>query len=344
MRGVGFQEHGGLESVRWVDIPEPTPGPGEVRIRLRAAGFNRVDLFTLRGIPGVTIERPHVLGSDGAGTVDALGPGIEDLPTGTEVLLNPGIWDGRCDACLAGDEALCRDYRILGEHTQGTATTHVVVPRRNVYPRPEGLGPEEAAAAPLVFLTAWRAIRTVGALRPGETCGIVGAGGGVATAAIQVAHHLGARVVAVTRSAEKAERARALGADEALVFSDEAPLDKLLWQWSQKRGIDVILDSVGRPTVPRSLRALARGGRLVVVGATAGPLAEIDLRTLFWRQASVRGSTMAGRREFEEMLEAVRAGHLKPTIDTILPWDRGPEALVRLASEEKFGKVVLTVG
>ncbi len=342
MRGFGFEEHGGLDRLRFVEVPEPTAGPGEVRVRIRAAGFNHLDRFVLEGIPGVPIERPHVLGSDGAGEVDSVGPGVDGLTPGTRVLLNPGLWDGTCDACRAGDEALCRRYRILGEHTQGSATDFVVVPRRNVHPLPAHLTFAEGAAVPLVSLTAWRALKTVGQVKPGERVAVVGAGGGTSTAAVQIAKLLGARVAVATRSAEKAERARQIGVADALVFDDtDRPLDRVLWEWSEKKGVDVIVDSVGTPTVPRSLRALARAGRLVVFGATAGGVAEVDLRMLFWRQGSLRGTTMAGAREFAEVLAEIAAGRLRAVIDSELPFEHAAEAFRRFDQPDLFGKVVV---
>jgi NADPH:quinone reductase-like Zn-dependent oxidoreductase len=341
MRGFGFDEHGGPEKLRFVDRPDPEPGAGEVRIRVRASAFNRLDRFTLAGIPGVPVERPHVLGSDGAGTVDRLGDGVTGPSVGASVLIDPGIWDGTCDACRAGNEALCRAYRIVGEHLQGTAGELVVVPRRSVYPLPDGWSFAQGAAAPLVFQTAWRALATVGAVRPGERVAIIGAGGGVATAAVQVAKLLGARVVVVGRSATKEERARNLGADGFLVADAAHPLDRLLWEWSDKRGVDVIFDSVGAPTLPLSLRAIARGGRIVVVGATAGPSVELDVRTLFWRQASVRGSTMAGKAEFEQVLGHLARGELRPVIDGTFPFEQAGAAFARLDAPELFGKVVV---
>jgi len=341
MRGFGFREHGGSERLGYVDVPEPRPGPGEVRVRVGAAAFNRLDRFTLAGIPGLTVERPHVLGSDGAGTVDRLGEGVSDLAVGAKVLIHPGLWDGSCDACRAGNEALCREYRILGEHTQGAAAEFVVVPRRNVYSLPPGWSFPQGAAAPLVFLTAWRALVTVAGLRAGERVAIIGAGGGVATAAVQVAKAVGAEVAVTSRSASKEERARKLGAD-AFVLTDEThPLDRALWTWSGKRGVDVILDSVGAPTLPLSIRAAARGGRVVVIGATAGASVELDVRTLFWRQASLRGSTMAGRAEFEAVLDRLTRGQLHPVIDSTFAFDEGLSAFARLDAPDLFGKVVL---
>jgi len=342
VQGFGFAEHGGLDRLRYVEVPEPQPGPGEVRIRVRAAAFNRLDRFTLEGIPGVEVALPHVLGSDGAGQVDRLGEPDETLRVGANVLLNPGIWDGTCGACRAGEEALCRNYRILGEHIQGTATRLAVVPRRNVHPLPARLSFAEGAAAPLVFETAWRALKTVGRVVPGDRVAIVGAGGGVATAAVQVAKLLGGNVVVASRSSEKKDRVLALGADGFLVFDGEHPLDRVLWQYSEKKGIDVVFDSVGSPTLPRSVRALARGGRVVVVGATAGPLVELDVRTLFWRQASIRGSTMASAGEFDEVLSHLASGRLRPVIDAELPFERAEEAFRRFERGDLFGKVVVT--
>ncbi|MCI4350934.1 MAG: zinc-binding dehydrogenase [Thermoplasmata archaeon] len=341
MIGLGIRAHGGLDRLELLDVPVPDPGPHDVRIRLEAAAFNQLDRFVLAGIPGVPIELPHVLGSDGAGTVDSVGDRVFDLSPRARVLINPGLSDGSCPACRAGQESLCRHFRIVGEHTQGTATRFVVVPRTNVYPIPPALSFGEAAAFPLVFQTAYRALRTIGELRAGERVAIIGGGGGVVTAAIQIAKAAGARVCVTTRSAEKGEKARRLGADEIVVTDDATPLDRALWAWSEKDGVDVILDSVGVATVPRTIRALARGGRLVVIGATTGPVVEIDLRTIFWRQASIRGSTMASRKEFEAVLGDVAHGTLRPVVDHEFAWSDAVEAFRRLEAPDLFGKVVL---
>ncbi|MGA8663744.1 MAG: alcohol dehydrogenase catalytic domain-containing protein [Thermoplasmata archaeon] len=343
MRGFGFTDHGGNDRLTFVDVAEPVVGPGEVRVRIRAAAFNHLDRFTLAGIPGVSIELPHILGSDGAGDVDSVGAGVEGLRLGQSVLLNPGLWDGTCEACAAGNESFCRNYRIVGEHTQGTAAPYVVVPARNVHPRPDRLSVPEAAAVPLVFQTAWRAIRTVGATGPGDQLAVIGAGGGATTAVVQVGKLLGARVVVASRNRTKEAAARAIGADDFVAFDDDHPLDRVLWQASGKRGFDVVFDSVGASTLPRSIRALARGGRVVVIGATSGPVVEVDVRTLFWRQASIRGSTMAGAVEFTEVLAHLAAGRLRPVVDSIRPLDAAVAGFRRLEAPDLFGKVVLTV-
>jgi len=341
MRGFGFLRHGPLSELGFVEIPEPTPGPGEVRVRIRAAAFNHLDRFVLEGIPGLSVALPHVLGSDGAGTVDAVGDEVHDLPVGSNVLLNPGMWDGTCPACRGGQEALCRNYRILGEHLQGSAAPFVVVPRRNVHPLPERMSFTEGAAAPLVFLTSWRALATVGGVCAGDRVAIVGAGGGVPTAAIQVAKLLGAKVAVASRSPGKEARALALGADAFLAFNDARPLDRALWEWSEKNGVDVILDSVGAATLPRSVRSLARAGRVVVIGASAGPNVELDVRTLFWRQASVRGSTMSSAREFEAVYQHLADGRLRAVVDTAAPFADAVAAFHRFDAPDLFGKIVV---
>lgn len=342
MRGFGFTEHGGPDRLTFVDLPDPVPAADEVRVRVHAAAFNHLDTFTLGGIPGVPIALPHILGSDGAGTVDAVGAAVGDLPRGTKVLLNPGISDGTCPACRSGNDALCRNYRILGEHTQGSAAAYAVLPRRNVYPLPERMTFVEGAAVPLVFLTAWRALRTVGEVRPGDRVAIIGAGGGVPTAAVQVAKLLGATVAVASRSPAKESHSRALGADAFLAYSEpDRPLDRALWEWSAKNGVDVILDSVGSATLPRSIRSVARAGRVVVVGATSGSSVELDVRTLFWRQASVRGSTMSSRREFEEVYAHLANGRLRAVVDCAVPFDQAAEAFRRFYASDLFGKIVL---
>ncbi len=343
MNGFGFRAHGGVERLEFVEVPEPRPAAGEIRVRVARAALNHLDRFVLAGIPGVPIDLPHILGSDAAGWVDALGEGLEGPAVGTRVLVNPGLWDGTCEACRAGSEQLCRAYRILGEHVQGSLAPYLTVPARNVHPIPASLSFDAAAAAPLVFQTAWRALMTVGELKAGETLAIVGAGGGVATSALKVGQLAGARVAVVSRSSEKLERARGLGAETLWLRDGAEPLDRLLWEWSGKKGVDVIFDSVGQPTLSRSVRALARGGRAVVIGATAGPLVEIDVRTLFWRQASIRGSTMASRREFDQVFDHLIHGRLSPVVDGIFDFADAGVAFRRLESPDLFGKVVVRV-
>ena len=341
MRAFGFRTHGDLGNLQPLDLPDPVAGDGEVRLRVRAAGLNRLDRFVLTGIPGVPIPLPHVLGSDASGVVDTVGDGVVGWSPGDRVLLNPGLWDGSCDACRAHQESLCRQFRIVGEHTQGTIAEYVVVPARNVHRLPGRMTFEEGAAAPLVFQTAWRALLHVGALQPGETVAIVGAGGGTNTAALQIARWRGARVVVTTRSEAKAEQARRSGATDVLVVGPDRPADRALWEWSGRKGVDLIFDSAGAASVPASVKALARGGRVVVIGATSGPVVPLDLRTLFWRQASVRGSTMANASEFLEVMERLSDGSLRPVVDSVHDFDHASQAVARLDAPELFGKVVV---
>ena len=343
MRALGFREHGGLDRIEVLDLPEPSPGEGQVKVRMRSAGFNRLDLFTLEGLPGVAVPRPHILAGDGAGVVESVGPGVTGCAPGEMVLVDPSLSDGTCEACLAGLEPYCRNYQILGEHVNGTAAEFAVVPSVNVQPLPSSLDLVQGGCVALVFMTAYRALMVVGELRPGEQVAIVGGGGGLNTAAVQLAKWRGARVVVATRSPAHAEKVRALGADEVLVYGAEQPLDRGLWALSGKKGMDVVFDSNGTATVPTSSKSLARGGRLVFCGGTSGPMVSIDLRPLFWRQASLRGSTMATRKEFLEALQLLAQGKVRPVIDSTFPLEWGREALEHLSKGSPFGKVVLTI-
>ena len=272
--------------------------------------------------------------------VEEVGPEVEGVEVDARVVVNPSLWCGRCEWCKRGEEPLCVRYRILGEHTQGGFAEYVVVPAANLYPIPDDVPFEEAAAAPLVFLTAWRGLISRGRLRAGEDVLVTGASGGVSTAAIQIAKLAGARVFAVTTT-ENVERVRELGAD-VVYDRTEVDFSRAVWQDTNKRGVDLILDSVGEATWTQNVRALARGGRLVVYGATTGPRSETDLRQLFWKQIEIIGTTMANQREFEEVMKLVFRGELRPVVDVVWPLERIRDAHERLERGEQFGKVVLT--
>ncbi|HEX6307264.1 MAG TPA: alcohol dehydrogenase catalytic domain-containing protein [Longimicrobiales bacterium] len=338
MKAAVFSEHGGPDVVGIADVPVPEPGAGEVRLQVAAAGMNHLDVWVRRGLP-IETTMPHIGGSDVAGIVDALGPGVSGVREGDRVVVDPSLSCGECEWCAAGEEPLCVSYRILGEHTSGGFAEFVVVPARNLYPVPEGYPLETAAAAPLAFLTAWRGLITRGRLRADESILITGASGGVATAAIRIAKHTGARIFAVT-TADSIERVRALGADtvydrERVDFSTE------LWRDTRKRGVDVIFDSVGEAAWPQTVRAAARGGRIVVYGGTTGPRLETSARTLFWKQLEIIGTTMSSRAEFREVMSLVFAGALEPVIDVVWELDRAREAHERLEAGRQFGKIVL---
>jgi NADPH:quinone reductase-like Zn-dependent oxidoreductase len=339
MRAALFSEYGGPEVVRIEDVAAPEPGPGEVRLRVAASALNHLDLWVRRGLPVETVM-PHIGGSDVAGVVDAVGVGVTGVEPGARVVVDPSLSCGRCEWCERGEAPLCREYRILGEHTQGGLAEYVVVPASNVYPVPDGYPLDRAAAAPLAFLTAWRGLMTRGRLQSGETVLITGASGGVATAAVQIARHAGARVYAVTTS-ENVDRVRSLGAD-VVYDRDRVDYAKELWRDTGKRGVDVILDSVGAATWQQNLRSAARAGRIVVYGGTTGPKLDTDARLVFWKQLDILGTTMSNRREFEEVMALVFSGVLEPVIDVVWPLERTREAHERMEAGAQFGKVVLT--
>lgn len=339
MRAAIFHENGGPEVVRIEQVARPAPGPGQLLVQVRAAALNHLDLWVRRGIP-IETTMPHIGGSDIAGVVVEAGEGVAAERVGERVVVNPGLWCGHCRECARGEESMCERYRIVGEHTDGGFTEFVAVHEDRAYPIPDDFSFEEAAALPVSYMTAWRALVSRARLRPGEDVLVIGASGGTALAAVQIARVMGARVFAVTQGAANVQRVRELGAD---VVYDRATTD-----WSRavhadtgKRGVDVVVENVGAATWSGSLRALARGGRLVTYGATAGPKVELDLRSVFWKQIEVIGTTMASRSEFEDMLRVVFAGRIRPVIDSVMPLDEAREAHRRLEDGGQFGKIVL---
>lgn len=342
MKAVALYEHGGVDKLVLTDLPEPEIEPDEVLIQVRAVALNHLDLWVREGLPGLRLNYPFVLGSDFSGAIARTGPMVRELQVGQRVAVNPGWWCGHCEYCLAGEECLCVDFKIFGEHLPGGYAEFARVPARNVLPLPEDLSFEEAAAAPLAFLTAWRALITRARVKPGEDVLILGVGGGVASAAVQVAKLAGARVFATSSSNEKLERARALGAD-FLINHREKEFEREAWLLTGKRGVDVVLDSVGAATWLKSLRALRKGGRLVTVGATSGPNPTEEIRQIFWKQIEILGSTMATNREFREVMKLVFRRRLVPVVDTVFPLAEARAAHERLARGEQFGKIVLTV-
>ena len=345
MQGLTISAHGGLDQLeKRDDLPLPElRAPTDVRVRVQAAALNRLDLFVVGGLPGVTISPPWILGADGTGIVDAIGPEVRDIDAGARVVLNPGISDRTCEYCRDGEQPLCTRFGILGEHHPGTLAEYVVVPAANVRSVPASVAVPDAAAFTLATLTAWRMVVTRAAVRPGEDVLIWGIGGGVAVAALQIAKLVGARVWAVSSSNEKLERARTLGADETINYttSDAA---KVIRDRTKKRGVDVVIDNVGVATWKQSLLALGRRGRLVTCGATSGPHVETDVRRLFWNQWTIMGSTMGNDAEFDAIIRELHAGRLLPCVDSVFPLAEGRRAFERLASREQFGKVVVLIG
>lgn len=343
MLAVTIRAHGGPEQILIDDVPRPPePGPRDVVVALKAAALNHLDVFVLQGMPGVPPAFPHVLGADGAGVVESVGAEVTAVRPGDRVVLNPGISCDACEYCRAGEHSLCTTFRLLGEHLHGTFAEAIRVPAANVEVVPAQVPWAEAAAFPLTFVTAWRMVATRGAVRAGETVLIWGIGGGVALAALAIAKQRGARVIVTSSSDAKLERARALGADATL---NHAAVDvpREVRALTDRRGVDVVIETVGEATWDRSLRALARGGRLVTCGATSGPNVGLDVRRVFWHQYSLLGSTMGNRAEFREVVGLLAAGALRPVVDGVVPVREARAALERMASGHQFGKLVLDI-
>ena len=343
MKAVIFRQHGGPEVLEYVtDFGEPVLGPTDVLVRVRACALNHLDLFVRQGMPTLKLPLPHILGSDVAGEIARVGDDVSDLEVDERVVANPGLTCGECEYCVRGEDPLCVDYKILGEHVHGGYAEYVVVPARNIARLPTDFSFEAASAAPLVFMTAWRLLVTKAHVRPGEEVLILGAGSGVSTAAIQIAKLAGCTVFTTSSSEEKLRKAKALGAD-VLINYKTTPWSKAVWELTGKRGVDVVLDHVGTATFKDSLRSLRKGGRLVTPGATSGPMTELDIRYLFWRQLTVMGSTMSTQKEFEDVMKLIFMGRLKPVVDKVYPLQDARKAHEHLEKGEQFGKVVLRV-
>ncbi|MBA3260653.1 MAG: zinc-binding dehydrogenase [Gemmatimonadales bacterium] len=325
------------------EVPAPEiRAPREVLVRVRAAALNRLDLWMTGGLPNVSPVFPFVVGSDGAGVVERVGDGVRAVRPGDRVMINPGISCGHCPACVQGEEPLCRDFRILGEHVPGAAAEYVVVPDENLAPVPEGMGWPEAAGFSLSTLTAWRMLASRARLLAGETALVWGIGGGVSLAALKIINLLGGRAIVTSGNEVKLERARELGAAAALHHGREDVVAEVR-RLTGGRGADVVVESVGEQTWANSLRALRKGGRVVVCGATTGPSAGFDLRRLFWNQWSILGSTMGSRREYAEIVRLAHQGRLWPVVDQVVPLAEGVAAYTRMQRGEQTGKLVLEV-
>ena len=326
MKAVRIHEDGGPDVLRYEDVDDPAPGAGEVLIRLRAASLNHLDLWLRRGLPSV--PKPRILGADGAGLVAGLGEGVDSFSEGDAVVINPGLDDGA---------------RIVGEHMDGTHAEQIAVPADYVHALPDAVSFEEAAAFPLVFETAYRMLVTKAGLREGEWVLVWGIGGGVATASLQIAKALGARVVATSSSDEKLERARTLGAD-AVVNHTDGDVAEAVRQATGGHGADVVVEHVGEATWKTSLQAAAPGGRVAVCGATSGPNPPANLHRLWWKQLTVYGSTMGTREDFAGAYDLVAAGRAKPIVDRVFPLAEARAAHEHLEEGRQLGKVVLAIG
>jgi NADPH:quinone reductase-like Zn-dependent oxidoreductase len=343
LRALTISEHGGTDRLEVRrDVTDPEPSDGEVRIRLHAAALNHLDVFTLAGLPGVTITPPWVMGADGAGVIDRIGPGVTTLNIGDRVSINPGISDRTCEFCQRGEQSLCVKFRLLGEHRPGTFADYVVVPHQNVRKIPDSVSFETAAAYLLATLTAWRMLITKARVRAGDNVLVWGIGGGVAQAAMRIALKSGARVWVTSGSDDKLAKARELGAHETINHRTMS-VGKEIRARTGKRGVDLVVDSVGESTWSDSLIALGRGGRLVTCGGTSGPMVQTDVRRLFWNQWTIMGSTMGNDSEFDAVVANITEPALAPVIDSVFDLDDGRKAFERMSQAAQFGKIVLRI-
>jgi NADPH:quinone reductase-like Zn-dependent oxidoreductase len=341
MRCVVVREHGSTDVLRFDERPVPAPGPGEVRVRVEACALNHLDTWVRRGVPGHTFPLPLIPGSDVAGVVEALGPGVANANPGDRVAVAPGVSCGVCRACLSGRDQLCPSYGILGETRDGGYAEQIVVPARNLIAIPDTMSFPDAASVSLVFMTAWHMLVARCELRPGEDVLVHAAGSGIGTAAIQIARLFGARrVIAVASTPEKLEKARALGATHGINSRTEdiaAAVKKL----TERKGVDVVVEHTGADTWDASMRSVKWAGRIVTCGATSGFEVKLDLRPVFFKSLSILGSTMGGQGELREVWDHVRSGTLRPVVDVVWPLDRVHDAHERIARREQFGKIVL---
>jgi len=337
MKAILIREHGGLDKLEITDVPDPTARPGEAVVRVRAVALNHLDIWLRRGVPGHKFPLPMIPGSEVAGVVES----VDDprWKVGDEVIVAPSYSCGLCVACLSGNDPLCRNFGLFGETVSGGAAEKMAVPVRNLIRKPPALSFAEAAAIPLDMLTAWHMLIARAQLRPGETVLVQAGGSGVGSAAIQIAKLWGATVYATAGTAAKAARAKSLGADETIVYSEHDFVEEVR-RLTAKRGVDIVFEHVGGETFERSLRALAKGGRLVTCGSTSGGEVTINLRLIFFKLLSILGSTMGSLAELHEIMKFVDSGKLHPVIDRILPISDVAEGHRILEAREAFGKVV----
>ena len=343
MRAWLISRHGGPEVLEWTELPDPRPRADEAVVRVRACALNHLDLWVRNGVPGYEVPLPLVPGSEVAGELEAVGELVEGFQPGEAVLLAPGVSCGHCSHCLFGQDTLCDRFGILGETRHGGCAEKIVVPGRNLLPLPAGLSFAEAAAIPLVFLTAWHMLTARARLRPHEDILIHAAGSGVSSAAIQIARLLGARHIIATASSDaKLERARALGATQ-LVNSTQGDFVRAVREMTGGKGVEVVLDHVGGQVFERSLKALARGGRITLCGATSSPTATLNLRAVFFKSLSILGSTLGSLGELKQLLTFFESGDLRPVVDRTFPLAHLAAAQEELARREQFGKLVMTL-
>jgi NADPH:quinone reductase-like Zn-dependent oxidoreductase len=340
MKAVRFHQHGGPEVLKYEDAPDPKIQPNEVLVRVRTCALNHLDLWLRVGVPAWKLPMPHITGSDIAGEVAETGDLVTRVKPGDRVLLAPGISCGQCEACFKGLDSACRSYTLFGLLVDGGYAEYVRSPEVNVIPIPGDLSFDEAAAVPLVFVTAWHMLMTRAQLKPGEDVLVIGAGSGVGSAAIQLAKLMQARVITVAGSDEKLEKARALGAD-AVINRKKQSIAEEVRRLTHKRGVDVVFEHVGVAVWDACFDSLATYGRLVTCGTTSGPMVTLDMQALFGRQRTILGSFMGGKGELLEALKFIGERRLKAVIDSIFPLSEAAAAQRKMESGDFFGKILL---
>jgi NADPH:quinone reductase-like Zn-dependent oxidoreductase len=340
MQAVIFNQHGGPEVLEYTEVPDPRPAANEVLVEVRACSLNHLDVWARRGLPGIDIPLPHILGNDIAGVVREVGALVTWVKVGDEVMLQPGVSCGHCAQCLAGRDNLCREYDILGYGRDGGYAELVTVPGVNVVPKPKNLSWEEAASVPLVTITAWHMLVTRANVQPGEDVLVHAAGSGVGSIGIQVAKLHGARVLATASSEEKRAKAKELGADETIDYTkDDWP--KEVRRLTNRKGVDVVFEHTGAATWPGSIAALKHSGRLITCGATSGFDARTDLRQVFYRQLSILGSFMGSKAELLDAMKFIESGEIRPVVDRSFPLAEARKAHELMEDRGQFGKLVL---
>ncbi|MBX5482748.1 MAG: zinc-binding dehydrogenase [Myxococcaceae bacterium] len=340
MKAVVFRTHGDASVLEVADVPEPKLGAKDVLVAVKAVALNHLDIWVRKGLPGLKLEMPHILGSDIAGVVEKVGAEVSDVEPGTEVVINPGLSCGACDKCLLGEDNLCRQYQIIGEHTAGGYAQYIRVPRQNLLPKPKALTFAEAACLPLTFLTSWTMLVRRAQLKPGETVLVHAAGSGVGSAAVQIAKLIGAKVIATASTDEKLKKAKELGADHLINYAKTDFLDEVK-RITNRKLVDVVFEHVGAATWDKSVACLPYGGRLVTCGATTGHEVKLNLNVLFYKRISLLGSTMGSKGDLFRILELVNDGKLRPVLDRTLPLDQAALAHGLLEDRQQFGNVVL---
>lgn len=343
MRAILMEARGGPEVLKPGEVPTPEPGPKEVRLRVKAAALNHLDIWVRKGVASPKLPLPHVLGADASGVVDAVGPGVTGFAPGDEVVVNPGLSCGHCERCLAGEDNLCSRYEILGEHRWGAYAEYLVVPEVNLVRKPQNLSFVEAAAIPLTFLTAWQMVVDKLGVRPGDNVLVMAAGSGVSVAAIQIAKLFGARVIATAGSEDKLRRAKALGADETVNYT-HPDWPKEVRRLTGGKGADKVVDHTGALYFEGVIKATANGGRIAIAGASSGYEGTLPFAHVFFRQLSILGSTMGSKSRLFPILRFVEEGKLKPVVGQVLPLEAAAEGHRLLEERRVFGKVVLQVG